>query len=470
MAQNSFALMTTLGRSKEAAALANGTAVVVTHIAIGDGSTVPSGGETALYHEIARKAISGHGTVVGASDTAYFDIFLEAAEGPYTIREAGLIDDAGDLIAIARYDPPINKPIPSSGQTVEGTVRLQVAFSNIANITVVVDPSYKVPLQRLNRLPWLPVLSMTLTAPPASPAVGDVYLVATGASGAWTGQSGKIAEYTASGWGIITPPDGHGISLPDGRVLEKVGGTYIEKLALDAQSGKWNYAVSGGTANALTATLTPAPVALTSGLQVSLAPSVSPSGGCTLNLNGLGAKPIMGPDGEPVRSGDMMSGSLANLIYSVDLGGWVLIAAARLGTQIVGCKAMGTAITTLASGVLTAVQHTDLVYSTGDEYNLATGVFTVEIPGVYVISANFYFESIDSPTFLFVTKNGVNVSEAAANSRARVLAVTTSEPCAAGDVIVISVRQSSAATMTLDSAIRALKYPFATSITLAGTL
>lgn len=67
--------------------------------------TVPSGGETALYNEIARKAISGHGTVVGASNVAYFDIFLEAAEGPYTIREAGLIDQDGDLIAIARYDP-----------------------------------------------------------------------------------------------------------------------------------------------------------------------------------------------------------------------------------------------------------------------------------------------------------------------------------------------------------------------------
>ncbi|NKC48497.1 DUF2793 domain-containing protein [Ochrobactrum anthropi ATCC 49188] len=210
MAQNTFALMTNLGRAKEAAAIANGTAVVITHIAIGDGTTVPSGGETTLYHEIARKAVSGHGTVVGASNVAYFDIFLEAGEGPYTIREAGLIDDDGDLIAIARYDPPISKPIPSSGQTVEGTIRLEVAFSNIANITIVVDPAFKVALQRLNRLPWLPVISMTLTAPPASPSVGDLYLIPIGATGAWSGQSGKIAEYTSAGWGIMTPRMGMG--------------------------------------------------------------------------------------------------------------------------------------------------------------------------------------------------------------------------------------------------------------------
>lgn len=129
MAQTSFALMTNVGRAKEAAALANATTIEITHIAIGDGVTVPSGGETQLYHELARKTISGHGTVSGAANVAYFDCYLTAGEGPYTIREAGLYDVEGDLIAIAHYDPPINKPVPESGQTVEGTVRLEVAFS-----------------------------------------------------------------------------------------------------------------------------------------------------------------------------------------------------------------------------------------------------------------------------------------------------------------------------------------------------
>lgn len=137
MFQTSFALMTNLGRAKEAAAFANSTTVEITHIAIGDGATVPSGGETVLYHRVALKTISDHGTVVGAENVAYFDCFLEAAEGPYTIREADIYDVDGDLIAIAHYDPPINKPVPASdGQTVEGTVRLEVAFSNVANITI----------------------------------------------------------------------------------------------------------------------------------------------------------------------------------------------------------------------------------------------------------------------------------------------------------------------------------------------
>lgn len=331
MAQNSFALMTNLGRAKEAAALANGTAVVITHIAIGDGTTVPSGGETALYNEVARKAISGHGTVVGASNVAYFDIFLAAAEGPYTIREAGLYDDAGDLIAIARYDPPINKPVPASGQTVEGTVRLEVAFSNIANVTIVVDPSFMLPLQRLSRLPWIPVLSMTVTAPPASPALGDAYLVPAGSTGSWAGQAGKIAEYTAAGWGILTPPDGHGLSLPDGRVFEKIDGVYIEKLALDVQSGKWGYAVAAGSANALTATLTPAPTTIGVGLVVRLKITTTNTGISTLNVNGKGDFPIRRPGNSPLRPGDLIKDAIIDAVWT---GDYWQVANAAIGPQM----------------------------------------------------------------------------------------------------------------------------------------
>lgn len=249
--------MTNLGRAKEAAAFANATTVEITHIAIGDGATVPSGGETTLYNQVALKTISGHGTVVGAENVAYFDCFLEAAEGPYTIREAGLYDVDGDLIAIAHYDPPINKPVPASGQTVEGTVRLEVAFSDIANVTIVVDPSLQVTLQRLTRLPWIPIISMSLATPSGSPVAGDTYLIAASPTGSWSGQAGKLAEYTTAGWAIIDPPNGHGVSLPDGRVFERISGTYVEKIALDAQSGKWVYAAAAGTTNVLTASLDP---------------------------------------------------------------------------------------------------------------------------------------------------------------------------------------------------------------------
>lgn len=238
MPQTSYALLTTTGRQKEAAALGGGDQVVITHIAIGDGATVPSGGETALYNETARKTISGQGVVSGASNVAYADIFLAAAEGPYTIREAGMIDSDGDLIAIAHFDPAINKPTPDSGQTVEGTIRMEVAFSDLSVVAITVDPSMTVALQRLSTTPWIPVKSVTTTAPPASPTAGDTYVIPAGATGSWSGHAQKITEYTTAGWAIITPKDGHGVGLPDGRIFTRRSGAYVEQVATDTFKGQ----------------------------------------------------------------------------------------------------------------------------------------------------------------------------------------------------------------------------------------
>lgn len=44
--------------------------------------------------------------------------------------------------------------------------------------------------------------------PPTAPAVGASYIVASGATGLWTGQDDSIAAFTPGGWRIIAPFDG----------------------------------------------------------------------------------------------------------------------------------------------------------------------------------------------------------------------------------------------------------------------
>jgi len=43
------------------------------------------------------------------------------------------------------------------------------------------------------------VIDMSLTAPPGSPSDGDLYIVASGATGAWAGQDNNLARYVAEG-------------------------------------------------------------------------------------------------------------------------------------------------------------------------------------------------------------------------------------------------------------------------------
>ncbi|MBI2720353.1 MAG: DUF2793 domain-containing protein [Rhizobiales bacterium] len=55
-------------------------------------------------------------------------------------------------------------------------------------------------LLQLDAAVHLSVVNRTSVAPPASPAEGDRYLVAASATGAWAGNSGKIAAWQAGAW------------------------------------------------------------------------------------------------------------------------------------------------------------------------------------------------------------------------------------------------------------------------------
>jgi hypothetical protein len=52
------------------------------------------------------------------------------------------------------------------------------------------------------------VLDRDLTAPPGSPAQGDCYLIAAGATGAWSGHDDELALYINSAWAYRSPQEG----------------------------------------------------------------------------------------------------------------------------------------------------------------------------------------------------------------------------------------------------------------------
>lgn len=111
------------------------------------------------------------------------------------------------------------------------------------------------------------------------------------------------------------------IELPQREIvdfIDKAGLTPTDdnyQLAQAVQSGKVNYAAAGGTANALTANLSPAPTSLTVGMNLNLLVSTVNTGVATLNVNSFGALPILTSSGATLLAGDLPAGALVHLIF-----------------------------------------------------------------------------------------------------------------------------------------------------------
>lgn len=58
-------------------------------------------------------------------------------------------------------------------------------------------------------------LDKDLTVAPSTPAAGDVYIVATGATGTWSGKDKKIAHYWGGSWKYYDPKHGYSIMVTD---------------------------------------------------------------------------------------------------------------------------------------------------------------------------------------------------------------------------------------------------------------
>ncbi|NLS02331.1 hypothetical protein HGP14_02965 [Rhizobium sp. P32RR-XVIII] len=86
------------------------------------------------------------------------------------------------------------------------------------------------------------------------------------------------------------------------------------QLARAIQSQRMNYAVAGGTANALTTVLTPATEALTVGMVLRLLVTTENTGPVTLNA-GVGALAVVTASGAPLARRDLVVGDIATLIY-----------------------------------------------------------------------------------------------------------------------------------------------------------
>ena len=104
MAVTYYALLTTIGAGKLANAAALGTTLKITQLAVGDGGgnvPTPDASRTALVNEVRRAPLNQLSIDPANSAQIIAEQVIPEDVGGWWIRQMGLYDEAGALIAYA---------------------------------------------------------------------------------------------------------------------------------------------------------------------------------------------------------------------------------------------------------------------------------------------------------------------------------------------------------------------------------
>lgn len=143
MATKYYAVLTNVGAAKLANATALGAQVEITQMAVGDGNgalPTPNPAQTALVHELRRAPLNTLSIDPNNANQIIAEQVIPEDVGGWWIREIGLFDKDGDMIAIANCAETY-KPQLQEGSGRVQIVRMILIVSNTAAVTLKIDPS-----------------------------------------------------------------------------------------------------------------------------------------------------------------------------------------------------------------------------------------------------------------------------------------------------------------------------------------
>lgn len=130
------------------------------------------------------------------------------------------------------------------------------------------------------------------TTPAADPGYTGLYVI-TVAFGQTTITSGNITQ-------IPTAP-----FLP----------AKLPVIPAGVRNGLWTYAVDSGAADAMLASVYPAPTAYVAGMGLRVKVAAANTGPTTISVNGLGAVAVVRSDGANLQAGDLAVGAIVDIVY-----------------------------------------------------------------------------------------------------------------------------------------------------------
>ncbi|WP_434673714.1 phage tail protein [Pseudomonas sp. R1-15] len=138
-----FAILTAIGRAKQANADALGIPWTFAQMGVGDANgtdPIPNEQQTHLINERRRAPLNQLKVDPANPNIIIAEQVIPENIGGWWIREVGLYDAAGDLVAVANCAPSY-KPLLTQGSGRTQVVRMNLIVSNTANVELKIDPS-----------------------------------------------------------------------------------------------------------------------------------------------------------------------------------------------------------------------------------------------------------------------------------------------------------------------------------------
>ncbi|MEY8322196.1 phage tail protein [Lachnospiraceae bacterium 46-61] len=137
-----FAILTDIGQQKVSAFASGGEKVNITAFVVGDANGeyyTPTTDMTEIKNEVWRGVVSNADVVKDAQNVMRVSTVIPAEVNGFIVREMGLYDENGQLIAIGNT-PPMPKVMLEEGVSTELNLSMRFAVKNTEALTFVTDP------------------------------------------------------------------------------------------------------------------------------------------------------------------------------------------------------------------------------------------------------------------------------------------------------------------------------------------
>lgn len=138
-----YSVVTDAGAAKIAKAIHDGKKINIIHMAAGDGRGEcyqPKTSQTMLLNEVWRGKICDYRISKESENLLIVSSIIEADAGGFTVRELGIFDDEGTMIAVCNT-PATGKVRISDGVVHELHLSMEIILTNDNVLELVIDPT-----------------------------------------------------------------------------------------------------------------------------------------------------------------------------------------------------------------------------------------------------------------------------------------------------------------------------------------